>query len=64
MHPEKVKEASRHAGIIVGKNENGIDDITSIDVSSDNWVSVCDKSSWAKKYNILWDGVTNNNSCA
>ena len=64
VHPEKVKEASRHAGIIVGQNENGIDDITSIDVSSDNWVSVCDKSSWAKKYNILWDGVTNNNSCA
>lgn len=38
--------------------------VTEIDISEDNWVSVCDKSTWAKNAGILWDGVTNNNTCS
>lgn len=64
VHKEKVAEAKNHAGVNVSANGNGIDQVTSIDISPDNWVGVCDKSAWAKKYNILWDGVTNNNNCA
>ena len=37
--------------------------ITSLDVSTDSWTSLCDKSRWAYKNGILWDGVSNNNSC-
>jgi uncharacterized alpha/beta hydrolase family protein len=56
--PNKAAVAVKHDGIT---SQNNI--ISAIDVSDDSWVSVCDKSSWAKKAGILWDGVTNNNTC-
>jgi hypothetical protein len=56
--PNKAVVAAKHDGVTsVNKT------ITTIDVRDDNWVSICDKSSWAKKSGILWDGVTNNNTC-
>jgi hypothetical protein len=56
--PNKALIAIKHDGVTSQDNI-----ISSIDVSDDKWVSVCDKSSWAKKAGILWDGVTNNNTC-
>lgn len=56
--PNKAAVAVKHDGVASVTNV-----ISSIDVSDDKWTSVCDKSSWAKKSNILWDGVTNNNTC-
>lgn len=52
-----------HEGVEIYTDTNKNKSIKSIDLSEDNWVGVCDKSSWAKKYGILWDGVTNNNTC-
>lgn len=63
VKPEKVEKASQHSGINITEND-GVKEIESINISADNWMSVCDKSAWAKKYDILWDGVTNNNNCA
>jgi len=56
--PNKASIAVKHDGVTSANNV-----ISSINISDDNWVSVCDKSSWAKKSGILWDGVTNNNTC-
>jgi hypothetical protein len=57
----KVSNAGNHSGVGVNSGKTKIE---YIDLSEDNWVSVCDKASWAKKAGILWDGVTNNNTCA
>ena len=56
----KIATALTHDGVTSNSLKNAIE---KIDVSDDYWVSVCDKSSWAKKAGILWDGVTNNNTC-
>ena len=32
-------------------------------VYTDNTTSICDKNKWNKKSNIVWDGVSNYNSC-
>jgi hypothetical protein len=56
----RVADAAKHDGVILTPDKLQIDNIN---ISEDNWVSICDKSSWAKKYGILWDGVTNNNKC-
>jgi hypothetical protein len=37
--------------------------IVSLDLSPDNWTSLCDKYKWANKNAILWDGVMNTNQC-
>jgi hypothetical protein len=57
--PNKAKIAVNHDGVTTINNV-----ISSINISDDKWVSVCDKSSWAKKSGSLWDGVANNNTCA
>lgn len=58
----KIADAAKHPG--VNANVTGTTaSIISIDLNEDNWVGICDKASWAKKYGILWDGVTNNNTC-
>jgi glucokinase len=44
-------------------SKDSSNNIVSINTDDTNWASLCEKSSWAKKYNISWDGVTNNNSC-
>jgi hypothetical protein len=31
--------------------------------SSGGKISVCAQKDWANKYNIMWDGVSNYNSC-
>ena len=56
--PNKASIAVKHDGVT---SQNNV--ISSVDISEDKWVSVCDKSSWAKKSGILWDGVANNNTC-
>jgi hypothetical protein len=56
--PNKAAIAVKHDGVASINNK-----ITSIDIDQEKWVSVCDKSSWARKAGILWDGVTNNNTC-
>ena len=60
-YASSVNDAAKHAGVY--KNANSTE-ITSINISDDNWVGLCDKAAWAKKYNILWDGVTNSNTCS
>ena len=35
-----------------------------IDFNDKNWKTTCEKTKWAKTYNIVWDGVSNYNSCA
>jgi hypothetical protein len=57
----KIVSAATHVGIGLNNDNTKIE---YIDLSDDKWVSVCDKASWAKKSGILWDGVTNNNTCA
>ena len=57
----KIASAATHSGVVANTSKTNID---YIDISDENWVSVCDKASWAKKAGILWDGVTNNNTCA
>ena len=56
----KLDEAKKHDGVTINNDNKNL----SINLSEDNWVSICDKASWAKKYGILWDGITNNNTCA
>jgi hypothetical protein len=34
-----------------------------IDFNNKDWKGLCDKNKWAKKYKIVWDGVSNYNSC-
>ena len=51
-----------HAGVTTSTNGNN-SSVTKLDLSTNNWTSICDKSSWAKKNNILWDGVSNTNDC-
>jgi hypothetical protein len=41
---------------------------TKIDFNNSSWSAgatgaVCKQSNWSKKYNIMWDGVTNYNGC-
>jgi hypothetical protein len=52
-----------HAGVTAVKNSSNKWSITKLDLSSSNWMSICDKSSWAKKNKLVWDGVSNNNTC-
>lgn len=49
-----------HNGIVLGKNPNRI---VSLDPSENSWTSLCDKSKWANKNAILWDGIANTNQC-
>lgn len=37
--------------------------IVSLDPSENSWTSLCDKSKWANKNAILWDGIANTNQC-
>jgi hypothetical protein len=48
-----------HDGVEVDKTKK----ITSIDISKSMWTNDCDKQKWAKNNNILWDGITNINTC-
>ena len=34
-----------------------------IDFSNNNWEGVCSKKTWANTNTIVWDGVSNYNSC-
>jgi hypothetical protein len=38
-----------------------------IDMAADGWgtgdIARCNKSNWSKKYDIVWDGITNFNKC-
>jgi hypothetical protein len=52
-------QLDNHVGVVKDSSNN----IVSVNIDDTNWATLCEKSSWAKKYNISWDGVTNNNSC-
>jgi len=49
---------TEHKGVVIADNQ-----IKSVDISPTNWVSICDKTQWATANKILWDGVSNYNSC-
>lgn len=34
-----------------------------INFSNSGWSGICSMQSWANNYNIVWDGVSNYNSC-
>ena len=34
-----------------------------IDFSNPAWTGVCDKKKWANENGIVWDGISNYNSC-
>ena len=34
-----------------------------IDFNDDGWTGVCSKQKWANEHGIVWDGVSNYNSC-
>ena len=34
-----------------------------IDFSDPKWKGICDKKKWANENGIVWDGVSNYNSC-
>lgn len=56
-----AKATVKHPGVIIDSKTNRI---VSLDITQDNWASVCDKSKWANMNNILWDGVANINTCS
>lgn len=59
--PDRLKYGKpSHDGVTLDINKTKI---TSIDINDSNWVSHCDKANWTKKNGILWDGITNNNTC-
>lgn len=44
------------------------DDNTKIDFKNSSWSAgatsaLCKQKDWSKKYNVMWDGVTNYNGC-
>jgi hypothetical protein len=53
-----------HSGVTwIKKTDKNKGAVTQIDLSTSNWMSVCDKKSWANANAIVWDGVSNNNGC-
>jgi hypothetical protein len=58
-----LKKEIKHSGVSFNDDTKPTK-ITSLDVGETNWVSLCEKSRWAYANGILWDGITNNNSCA
>jgi hypothetical protein len=50
----------KHDGVTL-TNDNK--KINKLNISDEKWTSVCDKAGWAKRNNILWDGVANNSEC-
>jgi len=51
-----------HAGVVLDDQTNPTK-IVSLDLSGNNWTSICDKHAWANANGILWDGIANNNTC-
>jgi len=51
-----------HNGVVFD-NQTKPTKILSLDLSPDNWTSLCDKYKWANKNGLLWDGVMNTNQC-
>jgi len=60
MNTPSPNEIKGHNGVTV----TGDSKISAINLSEDKWTGICDKATWAKKTNILWDGVANNNLCS
>jgi hypothetical protein len=54
------KSAVKHAGVHLDSHNTYIQ---YMDVGTTNWSGLCDKSHWSKMTGILWDGVSNTNSC-
>lgn len=52
----------KHAGVQLN-SPTAPNSILSLDLTKSNWNGVCDKSSWGKRTGLIWDGVTNNNTC-
>lgn len=52
----------KHNGVILDDQINPTR-IISLDLSGNNWTSICDKHAWSNANGILWDGIANNNTC-
>ena len=51
-----------HAGVKLN-SEKKPSEILYIDLEKSYWYGLCDKAKWSKKNGLIWDGVTNNNTC-
>ena len=49
-----------HEGVTIDADKKVI---TSINLDKTKWMSICDQSKWSAMNGIMWDGVSNNNSC-
>ena len=41
----------------------GFDGTSAIDFGNANWANICTKRTWANKFSLNWDGVTNYTKC-
>ena len=46
-----------------GYNYDASNNQATINFSNSGWTGVCSMQSWANNYGIVWDGVSNYNSC-
>jgi hypothetical protein len=56
-----IKPSVNHTGVMISNDKKSI---VSLDTNPDNWSSICDKYKWSNLNGILWDGVSNINTCA
>ena len=57
-----ITDITKTPGFSSSKDANN-NIINSIDFTNSGWKGTCDKSRWANSNQIMWDGVSNYNSC-
>ena len=55
-----AKPLVNHSGVLIANDKKSI---VSLDINPENWSSICDKYKWSNLNGILWDGVSNINTC-
>jgi len=55
-----TRKSINHPGVTLTSDSNKI---ASIDLTTDSWSSLCEKTRWAKSNKIMWDGIANSNTC-
>jgi len=63
LNNANIPVKNSHSGLELHDPSKEYSFIDKINLSKDYWTDICDKSGWASKYGILWDGVTNTNQC-
>jgi hypothetical protein len=58
-----ISDKTKTPGFASTKDANN-NIINSIDFTDSNWKGTCDKSRWANSNQIMWDGVSNYNTCS